>query len=387
MTNKNTEGDNWGQLLSDFGIEDQTQEEAAVPEESIKSEPDDFGTGLTDAKMEISDEPSKPKEKKSILSRFPKINNFFGVPPQVSLDSVIEGVKSPLLGGKTFTDNKLEKMPITQERRDQQEKNVAQSSEALSAVASQIDVLASGEATKAKPAERPSRRSSLSMFDDPIPESEEFRALKDLMGEQVGQEGQHKTAFLEEEPNSRHRGRGRRQSPPEDVAKREVGERGRGSRYKSPVEVDDLAEPDFEPVDEMPVDRSRERGRRGSKYDGGSRNDRERGDRKREQNVPQEEWSEVDAALQARQDEPVQRGGRYQRDERHDKRRRPERSERPAANRDVSDSEDGGIVAVHGDIPSWDDAIGDIVAGNIARHKGFSDRGSSGKGSSGGGRR
>jgi len=382
MTYKNTEGDNWGQLLSDFGIEDKVQEDVAqsgtpktsesveAPEcsaqyQKTSSKPtgsDDFGTGLTDSEMETADEPSTSKEKKSIFSRFPKIN-FFGVPPQVSLDSVIEGGRSSSLGGKTFTDNKLEKMPLSKERTDQQEKKTSGAPDAWSTVASQIDVLASGKDANTKPEERSSKRHVSSMFDDPIPESDEFRALKDMMGEQTNQEGKPRAAFLERETDTRQRGRGRRQAPPEE------GEgRGRGSRYKPPVEVDDLPETNFEPIeDEMPV--SRGRGRRGSKYDGGSRRDRERV----QDNVPQEEWSEIDAALQADRDEPMQRGGG--RHQRYEKRRRPERTERHAADMDVSDGEDSGVLAVHGNVPSWDEAIGDIITGNIARHKGSSGRG------------
>ena len=342
MTHQNTDGDNWGQLLSDFGIKDQAPQEE-VPSEAPKASKPDSPT-------EDSGDPSKSKEKKSVFSRFPKINNFFGVPPQASLDSVIEGTKSPSLGGKTFTDNKLEKMPLSQERKDRHEKHEPDDSNAWSAVASQIDVLASGEESKTPSKERSTKRQTSSMFDDPIPESDEARALKDLM---------------EEEPDSRRRGRGRRQ-PPAD----ETEGRGRGSRYKPSVEVDDLPEADFEPVDdEAPVTRGR--GRRGSKYVGGGRRDRGRV----QDDAPREEWSEIDAALQADRSGPPRRGDRYprqERNERYDKRRRPERSERPVADRNVSDGDDGSIAAIHGDIPSWDEAIGDIVSGNIARHKGSS---------------
>ena len=356
MTNKNTDGDNWGQLLSDFGIKDQAPKEA-VPSEDLK-------TPKSDSQTEDADDPSQPKEKKSIFSRFPKINNFFGVPPQASLDSVIEGTKSPSLGGKTFTDNKLEKMPLSQERKDRHEKKLADDSDAWSTVASQIDVLASGGEPETKSKGHPTRRRTSSMFDDPIPVSDEARALKDLMGEQaIQQEVKRRGDFLEEAPGSRQRGRGRRQSQPEE-------REGRGSRYKPPVEVDDLPEADFEPIDDdMPV--ARGRGRRGSKYDGGGRRDREQV----QNDVPQEEWSEIDAALQADRGGSPRRAERYprhersERNERNDKRRRSERSERPAADMDISDGDDGSVAVIHGDIPSWDEAIGDIVSGNIARHK------------------
>ncbi|MDR0328964.1 MAG: hypothetical protein LBI05_11780, partial [Planctomycetaceae bacterium] len=139
MTNRNAESDNWGQLLSDFGIEDKNinneipdnvppPERVSRPEKSKPAvEPeltgaDNFGVGLVDFDRETTDESAKQKEKKSIFSRFPKMN-FFGAPPEVSLDTVMEGVKSPSLGGKAFTDNKLEKMPLSHERTDRQQKN------------------------------------------------------------------------------------------------------------------------------------------------------------------------------------------------------------------------------------------------------------------------
>ena len=341
MTSTHSEDDSWGQLLSDFGIEDHVQEEAASPEPTAP----------------VDEESSRPKEKKSILSRFPKIN-FFGAPPAVSLDFVIEGAKSPSLGGKGFTDNKLEKMPVSQERTDRQKKDKREKepgADAWSTVASQIDVLASGKEEKAELEDRPSRRVVTSIFDDPVPESEELRAVKNLMGDQPRRE--ESDAFFEEESDFRQRGRNRRGSPPEE---RET--RGRGSRYKSPVEVDDLPESDFVPVDEEPP-RARGRGRRGSKHDGGGYRDRE----PIREEAPQEEWSEIDVALQ------TGRGGRQQR---NDQRRHQQRAEKPVIDHErFSDEEDGGVISVHGDVPSWNDAIGDIISGNITRHKGHSNHG------------
>ena len=397
MTNTNVGSDNWGQLLSDFGIEDEKRENETQPEvtkavrpseptghqQQTFAEPTDaegFGAGLVDPDSENPVESSKPKEKKSIFSRFPKIN-FFGVPPEVDLDSVVEGVRSPSLGGKAFTDNKLEKMPVSQERTERlrthrQEKGTPVASDALSAVASQIDVLASGGETIPKGAgtksgERPTKRAVSSMFDDPVPESEEFRKCKDLMGEQQSRRGARTEPYLEGGADSRHydsqqRGRGRQNSQPEE---KEV--RSRGSRYRKPLDEDDLPVSDFEPMDdEMPV--TRERGRRGSRYSGDSYRDRERS---RDDELPQEEWSEVDAALQAGQ------GGRPRRDSQHSgRRRRPERVEEPMRDRESSDENGGGFVAVHGNIPCWDEAISDIIIGNIARHKSHSGSGHSGRG-------
>ena len=394
MTNKNTEEDRWGQLLSDFGIEDQTAERpdqvaSDCPPRTSVSGPDEFGSGTpptvsseertksdrleeTDSKTEVPKESPGTKEKKTILSRFPKINSFFGVPPQVSLDSVMEGAKSPSLGGKTFTDNKLEKMPFSQDR---QEKNIAKRSDAWSEVASQIDVLASGSETKTRSEERPAKRHVSSMFDDPIPESEEARALKNLMEEQSHSDKKRRAAFLEEEKDSPRRGRGQRQYPAEEVGGRgEMEGRGRGSRSRLPVEEDDLPETDFESVKgDRPV--PRERGRRSSRY--AEKVPRDLGHVR--EDLPQEEWSEIDAALQAK-DEQTRRGHRSSRHERdrHDKRRKPEWTEMPVAEREDSDVEDSGIVSVHGNVPSWDEAIEGILSGNIARH---GSSGSSGKSS------
>jgi len=359
MIDKNSESDNWGQLLSDFGIEDNTPQEVAEPEA-----PRPATAAGQPKELPEPPESQEPKEKKSMFSRFPKIN-FFGTPPEVSFEAVIEGTRSPSVGGKAFTDNKLEKMPVSQERTDRQkkswrEKETAREPDAWATVASQIDVLASNGDAETLSEERPARRSTTSMFDDPIPESEEFRALKDLMGEQPRREESRRDAFLEEGTGFRQRGRGRYKPPSEE---KEV--RGRGSRYSPPVEVDDLPETDFESFDDEAPVVTRGRGQRGSRYAGGGYRDQEpiRDD------VPQEEWSEVDAALQAGQ------GGRHQR---YDKRRRPERADRmekPRIDRESMDGEDSGVVAIHNNVPSWDDAIGDIIAGNIVRHKAHSGRG------------
>ena len=440
MTNKNVESDNWGQLLSDFGIEDKMEEHAPQPdvpqpEESKRMMPpeptapptglmatpeksndtDGFGAGLIDSGRETSEETLKPKEKKSIFSRFPKIN-FFGAPPEVSLDSVMEGATSPSLGGKAFIDNKLEKMPISQERIDRQknrqEQEVKTAPDAWSAVVSQIDVLASGGDAKTKTEKHAAKRAVSSMFDDPVPESEEFRKCKDLMGEESRRREMQKDTVHEEE----------RDSLQYDSQQRR---RGRGSRYQPPAVVDDLPESDFEPIeDEMPATRGR--GRRGSRYSESGYRGRERV----RDNLPQEEWSEVDAALQADtgRSEPVQRGGRRQRydeprhdeqrhgeqrhsEQRSDRRRRPERVDEPAAYREPLDREpldreppdresldrdsldrgsldrgDDAVIARHDNIPSWDEAIHDTIMSNIARHKAHSGGAHSG-GHSGRGRR
>jgi len=348
-----TGSDSWGQLLSEFGIESQAQDESTPPESLPPST--DFATKDADAS-------SQPKEKKQARSRFPKVN-FFGTPPEVSLDSVIESVKSPSLGGKTFTDNKLEKMPVSQEWTDRQEKNVTVP-DAFSAVASQIDALASGGSELKNSEGRPAKRQISSMFDDPVPESVEERALKNIMGEPVRREETRKETYSDAESDTWQRSRGRQRPQSEE---REG--RGRGSRYKPPVEVDDLPESDFQPIDDEPV-RPQGRGRRGSRYAENTYRERDREPIR--DDGPQEEWSEVDVALQQTgRGEPVQRGERERggRRPRYDKRREPEQTERPAFDRESSDLDDSGIVAVHGSIPSWDDAIGDIITANISRHK------------------
>jgi hypothetical protein len=406
MTSRNAESDNWGQLLSDFGIEDKIQEDvprteelkAVVPPEPTehstgqakvpeKSNADAFGVGLIDSEKESPEDASKPKEKKSIFSRFPKIN-FFGTPPEVSLDSVMEGAKSPSLGGKAFTDNKLEKMPISQERIDRQKNHQEQESataDARSAVVSQIDVLASGGNAKEQMGKRSPKRAVSSMFDDPVPESEELRKCKDLIGEQAHRRETHGDTLHEDDGDSRRHGsrqRGRGYRKPQSE---ENEGRGRGARYRPSTEVDDLPESDFELIDDE-VPTTRRHGQRGSRYSGDGYRDRER--ERAKDDLPQEEWSEIDAALQADtgRSESVQRGGRRQRydnqrfdEERSDRRRRPERVDEPTMRREPLDREDGAFITNHGNIPSWDEAIHDTILGNIARHKGHSG-GQSGRG-------
>ena len=382
MINQNTEGDSWGQLLSDFGIKDTQQEETPQQEEPatlpepVTPEPigaDDFGSGIADFEAEgTAEEPAgsatESAEKKSIFSRFPKIN-FFGAPPEVSLDAVIEVSKSPSLDGKAFTSKTLEKMPVSQERkerkkRDRSGKDAAEVPSALVAVASQIDALVS----VGKVEERSGRRAVASIFDDPVPESDEIRALKDLMGEQPHREAIPRETFQhEKETDSRPHGRGRRKPLAEERYPEESEVRGRGTRYRPPVEVDDLPESDFQMMDDD-VPETRGRGRRGSRYSGGEHRERE----PIQNDVPQEEWSEVDVALQAGRGAPAPRGGRQQR---YDKRRKPDRIEERPAEREHWEDEDRIVVSVHGDVPSWGEAIGDIIAGNIARRRTNSGRG------------
>jgi hypothetical protein len=183
----------------------------------------------------------------------------------------------------------------------------------------------------------------------------------------------------------RQRGRGRREQYEKD-ARVESG--GRGTRYRPPVEVDDLPDSDFEMMhDDMPP--ARGRGRRDSRHDGDSRRGRF------QDNRSTEEWSEVDLELQNRElqsrgrqsrdghgrndhgrdqfrgDDRTSRGSRGQRyEERADGRQRPARNEEPSAEHDHEplESFDSTVVSFHGDVPSWDEAIGDIISSNLARH-------------------
>ncbi|MDR2755106.1 MAG: hypothetical protein LBC20_05315 [Planctomycetaceae bacterium] len=66
---------------------------------------------------------TKQETKKRFFERFPKIN-LFGTSPKEPLESVIEGAKSPSLIGKSFTSNKLEKVPVFSDRTTQQEKEI-----------------------------------------------------------------------------------------------------------------------------------------------------------------------------------------------------------------------------------------------------------------------
>jgi hypothetical protein len=66
--------------------------------------------------------PPKPRaEKKSFFDRFPKIN-MFGSSAKESL-AAVENVKSPSLSGKSFTSNRLERLPVSRERVSRLEKN------------------------------------------------------------------------------------------------------------------------------------------------------------------------------------------------------------------------------------------------------------------------
>jgi hypothetical protein len=81
-------------------------------ETAFYSEPDSFGKGLLEDVAEEVPPPTKKHDpKKRFFERFPKIN-LFGTTAKESLEAVVEGVKSPSLSGKTFTSNKLEKIPV-----------------------------------------------------------------------------------------------------------------------------------------------------------------------------------------------------------------------------------------------------------------------------------
>jgi len=199
------------------------------------------------------------------------------------------------------------------------------------------------------------------------------------MEERQGRRETRKESFHEEGTDTRQRDAQQRGRGRQNLQLEQKNVRGRDPRYRKSNDEDVLPVSDFEPMDDaMPS--TRERGRRGSRYSEDSYRDRER---MQSDDLPQEEWSEVDVALQAGQ------GGRRQRsesrrsdDQYNGRRRRPERIEEPVRDRASSDMDSGSFVAVHGNIPSWEEAVSDIIIGNIARHKSHS-----GVGHSGGGRR
>ncbi len=183
---------------------------------------DTVSEAVSDEQSGIAKSDSVKSEKRSFLARFPKIN-FFSSSTKETLDAVVENVKSPSLGGKSFTSNTLEKMPQTADRssrktplppRSEAVSNETVPSEPISAdpwsqIASQVGALSSGSpasksrSAKQTAARQPETESSTlpvssshsspdsqrgrgrkrppSMFDEIIPESEESRTLKNLI--------------------------------------------------------------------------------------------------------------------------------------------------------------------------------------------------------------
>ncbi|MDR0521022.1 MAG: hypothetical protein LBH00_04105 [Planctomycetaceae bacterium] len=369
MSNPNAE-DNWSQLLSDFGIQENPSDtksetkpvKETAPDKRRKARAEETRQTVPSEEavpvpQETAGEDSGTKEKRSFFSRFPKIS-FFGVPPQPSSDSVAEG--SP---PNSFTGSKLEKMPVDLPHKEKSEgkggKYAAQKgkkADPYAVVAAQIDTLAD--------AEYPSRRSVPSMFDEPTPEPEEMRNLKNLIGEQPDEDDRADSGVDEEFRQNRGHRRGRGQGYLEGSAPR-----GRGSRYPSADSraADSCGEEtvenyEFEPVladdDDFPDSRP-PRSRRGTRYSGNRRE--EPLPMPAENDLPQEEWSEVDEALQASH-------ARSSRRPRYERPARPPRTESAVAE-DAAENEDTSGEIVHRNIPSWEEAVDELIAGNITRHK------------------
>ncbi len=260
-THGDARNDNWALLLGDLGIDEPLAERQADTrkelEETVAAKPempgtatevvkkvretsatetpfDSFGAGLLDdvpvqnkdksdsgqsAKREepveaVSGEENSSKGEKSqagkkrFFDRFPKMN-LFGSAPKESLESVVEAAKSPSLSGKSFTSNKLEKVPVATERSSRKKNEDRAAKPAPDAevpkqdelnpwasIASQVGVLSTPESpnrAETKPSrkdgiqdDRPQhrrrgRRQLPSMFDEAGTESEESANLKELM--------------------------------------------------------------------------------------------------------------------------------------------------------------------------------------------------------------
>ncbi|GHT17710.1 hypothetical protein FACS1894189_4130 [Planctomycetales bacterium] len=313
----------------------------------------------------------EPQKKKSFFGRFPKIN-LFGTSAKEPLDAVVENVKSPSLSGKSFTSNKLEKAPTSRKPRQEDPEppkpaaKATAGSDPWSVLASQVDTLAE-EKTQEKPQRgqqrgqqreqqreyepRPSRRNnwkdrndsrqprkSASIFDEPIPESEESLALKKLIGEQpkvVVEEivEERRISYIDDEvslPPKRGRGRGRDEKP----------QRGRGISYETPEPV---AETPREPREASREPREPHRGRRDHRF------------------------AEAEPAYTEDRTERSARPGRGSRFE-----NKPKPVQRVGEDMYEEDTMQDAEELLHRNIPSWDDAVGFLIENNIARHANFS---------------
>jgi hypothetical protein len=390
MTNQK---DNWSQLLDDFGIdapvENQVvhQEQVEVPAPvkpvaEVVSSPvrpaapsrTGFGSGVIEdvpspkvtpvreeepqRQKPQRQEQQEPQKKKSFFGRFPKINLFGGAAAKEPLDAGAENVKVSSVSGKSFTSNKLEKVPTSRKPRQEEPEPpkptamATAESDPWSVLASQVDTLA-----EEKPQEKHQRgqqreqqreyghhssrrnnrndrvdyrqsRQPVSIFDEPIPESEESLALKKLIGEQpkVVVEDiveERRISYIDDEvslPAKRGRGRGRDEKP----------QRRRGSSYDAPEPVaEDLREESREP----------QRGRRDSRFAN---------------------------AEPAYSEDRSERGSRPRRESRFEHKSKP--VPRIAENAYEQDTMQDTEELLHRNIPSWDDAVGFLIENNIARH-------------------
>jgi hypothetical protein len=92
-----------------------------VKETVFCPEPEAFGKGLLEDVVEEVPLPAKKSDgKKRFFERFPKIN-LLGTIAKESSETVVEGVEPPSLNEKTFTSNKLEKIPTVSDYAAQNE--------------------------------------------------------------------------------------------------------------------------------------------------------------------------------------------------------------------------------------------------------------------------
>ncbi|GHT10425.1 hypothetical protein FACS1894170_02500 [Planctomycetales bacterium] len=462
--------DNWSNLLNDFGIEDAAKQDNAEQAVSVDAH---TGTTGVETVAEITNSatvtttssveevvPPKSKERKSIFSRFPKIN-IFGLPPKDQIDAITNAGKSPSLAGKSFTGGTIEKTqgivrrqetenrrPEAGDRKPEEQatsgrgrgkrheadlpatRSTQQQDSALPSIVSQLDTIASGE----KPGRGRHRQPPVSLFEEPAPESDEYKALKNIFDDPA------------EKSRNPRRGEGRREYQQED----------RYSKRQPIVVVDDVTlEDEWQEVDDEPVVvEERPRNRRGSfnNPEGQRNNNREQQQpRTNDRNYPPKRGGVIsgDRVVQHDIDEPAEdrnrsygrgRGNRnapeggntpqrnyaprdnYSRNNRNaprdnyarDDHNAPEGGNAPQRNvaprdsfaRDDRNAPDGGRnyaprtmgervverepivereyesdndsafiedeenqVQLHRNIPGWGDAIDDIIAGNMTRHR------------------
>lgn len=476
---------------SDFVRED------FVKETVSHSKPDSFGEGLPE---EVTDEvpPSTKKHdgKKRFFERFPKIN-LLGTIAKESLEAVVEGVKSPSLSGKTFTSNKLEKIPVVsdyaaqseaaQEKTVQDEKtadhfdtenvfsDIEESPEEIicteehtqaivnildpwSKIASQVGVLAISPLNQEDELEsadwleeiavtvdsdkddtdteqpvhsnrgfnkhsrhhdkKRSQRSLPSMFDEPTPESEESAALKNLMeSEHYDNDAERRlrSIFSEEEktewtllgeatPKSQHSNDSEKQRGkyygnidhyPEysenqtETFSRRSDREDESFKVKESFTANDEEER-FDRVEERPRELVRERGRRGARF--------EPREMKQEQFVAKNNADEnrfgsvshsadVETAWDIEEDsKPVERSPHKHRRGRNSENNIPNREHRTSSDEPsdifetkLTANEEMEMTQLHKNIPSWDEAIDQLVEYNIARRQSPSSRNSGGR--------
>ncbi|MDR3233239.1 MAG: hypothetical protein LBT46_06195 [Planctomycetaceae bacterium] len=446
-----TESDNWSSLLDEFGIDEPAvMREKETPESAVSEKVAVLSNCAVAAVAEDNtaiahtaspDVPVNPKERKSIFSRFPKIN-LFGTLPKESLDAIAGGGKAALPGGKSFTGHTIEKAQGVVLREERKEEPVGnpracgnkehRDEDALPAIVSQLDAFASAENLPAETAgSRRSRRQPVSMFEEPVPKAEDYEAAQKFFGEPTGQR-RNRTDFEEakEESSGRGRGRSNRNTQAFEEESFDKPARERGGR-RLPVIDDVTIDEEWQEVDEgrkltesprrcEGTFQSRERsssvannaaarGAAPKRYGNAVRHDiddapafgaanaptrdnrsREHGTREyvgrertatpapytneytaREPVIREREEYSTKEEGKPQTDHQRQRGGRGRKIEesRQDYPQPVRREYEPQYEQENAAEESSEQVQLHRNIPGWDDAVGDIVAGNIARHR------------------